>query len=132
MIQKFEDINEFGEYPDEKIIEEFFDFVLKKSTDEPLMVTLDKLVELGDKQWHNYEEPKSKFKEKIKSFLVSKWSNESDFLEKVLIISYDFALDKSFYQTALNSYKGESYEEFAKDLANSSDDNIDPYWTMRK
>lgn len=132
MIQKFEDINEYGEYPDEPIIEEFFDYVIKNSINEPLMETLEKLTELGDKQWHNYEEPKSAFKEKIKKFLISKWSTDSDFLEQVLIISYDFALDKNFYQTALNSYKGESYEEFAKDLANSPGENIDPYWSLRK
>ncbi len=132
MIQKFEDINEYCEYPSEEIIEEFFDYVLKNSIKESLMETLEKLTELGDKQWHNYKEPKSAFKEKIKNFLVLKWSTESDYLEKVLIISYNFALDKSFYQTALNNYKGDSYQEFAKDLANSTGENIDPYWTLRK
>lgn len=132
MIQKFEDINEYGEYPDESIIEEFIDFVIQNSVDEQLMQTLDKLVELGDKQWHNYEEPKTNVKEKMKNFLISKWSEDSDFLEQVLAISYCFALDKDFYCLALNNYKGQHRNEFEKDLINSPGENIDPYWTMRK
>ncbi len=132
MIQKFEDLNNYEEYPSEGVIEEFIDFVIKNSVNEPLMLTLDKLGELGDKQWHCYEEPKMHVKEKVKAFLSSNWTNESDFLEQILVVSYCFALDKVFYQKALDSYAGEHYKHFEKDLVNSPGENIDPYWTMRK
>lgn len=131
MIKKFEDLNNYEEYPSQEVIEEFIDFVIRNSLNEDLMLTLEKLVDLGDKQWHCYEEPKMHVKEKLRNFLTSNWTNETDYLENVLILSYCFALDKSFYQKALNSYSGKHYKNFEKDLINSLGENIDPYWTMR-
>ena len=133
MIQSFEDLNKLEEYPPRHVVEEFVDFVLKNSVDEPLTTTFEKLEELSDKQWHTYELPSDKVKQKLKNFIISHWTdNTPEFLESVLIISACFALDKVFFKTVLDNYKGESFKEFETDLLKSPDETIDPYWSLKK
>ena len=133
MIQSFDDLNKLEEYPPRHVVEEFVDFVIKNSADEPLRVTLEKLEELSDKQWHTYELPADNVKLKLKNFIISHWvDNTPEFLESILVISCCFALDKTFFKSALDKYKGESFKEFETDIIKSPDENIDPYWSLKK
>jgi hypothetical protein len=133
MITSFEQINDYPEYPKQEIINIFVDFVIANSIDEPLNKTLEKLEELADKQYHLYQEPKKKIKEKLKNWIVANWNSASDeLLESIMCVLSGFAMKKELYQIALDNYNGEDKSDFEKILINSSEENINPWWDLKK
>ncbi len=129
---KYTDISKYPEFPPNDIVEKFCDLVLEESEKEIAQETLGKLQYLGDKQWHTYCVPSKELQQRIKSWLIKNWvSNSSEYLESLLVISFDFSFDKEFYKTALDLYQGKHKSEFTAHLENSLGDNIDPWWTMK-
>lgn len=129
---EFADISKYPEFPSNEVVEKFCNLVLDESEKEAVQETLEKLRYLGDKQWHTYHLPSKELQQKIKSWLIKNWvSNSAEDLESLLVISFDFSLDKEFYKTALDLYQGKFKSEFMSNFENSSGDNIDPWWTMK-
>ena len=107
--------------------------VLVESEKDDISVTLAKLNELGDRQWHTYELPDPALQTRLRKWLIDNWvSADQDYLESVLGLSYCFALDKELYGLALQYYTGEHLKEFQRDLEKSDGDNIDPWWSMKQ
>ena len=105
--------------------------VLEESKKEDISVTLAKLNELGDRQWHTYELPDSALQARLRRLLIDNWvAADQGYLESVLGLSYCFALDKELYRCALTNYTGDHLEEFQRSLENSVGDNINPWWSM--
>jgi len=106
--------------------------VLKEADTEDSLTTLQKLEELGDRQWHTYELPDPQTQQEIKNWMIRNWSSPTEaWLEGTLAVIYMFALNKQLFQKALQTYTGPHKEEFEKDLLNSHSDNIDPRWSMK-
>ena len=132
VITRFEDIDKYPEYPSEDIIKMFVDYVIQNSIDEDPKKTLSKLGDLGDKQWHTYQELPIEYKNNIKEFLIRIWNNnDNEFLESILSISYCFALEKGFYKKAFENYSGNFKSDFERDLNASVGEFINPWWTLK-
>ncbi len=107
--------------------------VLEESEKDSISVTLAKLDELADRQWHTYELPDPGLQTRLRKWLIDNWvSADQDYLESVLGLSYCFALDKELYRRALQCYKGEHLKEFQRDLEKSGGDSIDPWWSLKQ
>ena len=93
--------------------------------------TLAKLEILADRQWHTYERPAPELQAALREFLIQHWvSTDEWFIEVVLGLAYCFALDKEFYQKALEAYSGEHLAEFQETFDRSKGDTIDPWWSL--
>ena len=128
---KYEDLEEMPEYPEPKVLEKLCILVLDESNKKGLKITMDRLDELGDKQWHTYELPSSELKERLTSWMKQNWIVISNkYLIDALGISYGFALSRSFFKEILDQYNGEGKKEFIDAYNNSTQDYIDPWWTL--
>lgn len=127
-------LEEYESLPDSMSRDEIYRHcmtVLEESKKEDTSVTLAKLNELADRQWHTYELPDSALQDRLSRWLIDNWvSADQDYLESVLGLSYCFALDKELYRCALANYTGNHVKEFQRSLENSVGDKIDPWWSM--
>lgn len=106
---------------------------LNESEKDDISVTLAKLHELGERQWHTYELPDAALQTRLNEWLINNWiSADQDYLESVLGLAYCFALSKELYRCALQYYMGEHLSDFQRDLDKSDGDNIDPWWSMKQ
>jgi hypothetical protein len=129
---KLEDLNNYPEYPSIEVVERFCNFVLDEAEKFTPEVTLGNLQYLGDKQWHTYKLPSKELQTRIKKWLIQNWTlNSKKYLEGILVVCFNFALDKEFFRQALNLYSGEHKQEFEKMLENSTEDHIDPWWSLK-
>ena len=130
---KFEDLNNYPEYPDNKVVDQFCRLVLAEAEEKIPEETLGRLRYLGDKQWHTYELPSKELQIRMKNWLIqSGVLDSSENLADALVVSFYFGLDKEFYKTILNRYVGENKWQFVKDFENSLGDTIDPWWSLKK
>lgn len=135
MINSFEEINNYPEYPEQDVVKNFVEYVLDKSINESREITLEKLEILTDKQYHLYNEPCNDLKIKLKNWIILNWvNNTNDFLESILGIIRNFSLEKEFYKKALENYKGEDldHKDFEKELINSVGIYMNPWWDLEK
>ena len=113
-------------------VERYCFLILQESSLESVTQTLEKLREMSDRQWHTYELPSKELRNKLKNWLIQNWtSNSSEYLESMMVLSYCFGLDKEFFSQALAHYDGKFKVNFQRDLENSPDDRIDPWWRLR-
>lgn len=130
---KLEDLNNYPEYPSKDIVEQFCNLALDEADHVTTKETLDNLRYLGDKQWHTYELPSSGLRARIKAWLINSGTADSDEnLQDLLVISFYFAQDKGFYKMLLDRFKGESKWQFESNFENSLEDDIDPWWSLKK
>jgi hypothetical protein len=126
------DYKRLPDYLDPLAVDEYCLRALAESSTESVWITIEKLKELSDRQWHTYRLPPKALQIKLQSWLVKHWSSDSpEYLEAVMIISYCFGLEKRIFVRALKSYRGKFRTVFQKDLENSSEDFIDPWWGLK-
>ena len=102
------------------------------SSSEAVGSALAKLDILADRQWHTYELPAPELQAALREWLIRHWvSDDQDYLEIVLGVAYCYALDKEFYQKALEAYSGDHRAEFQQIFDKSKGDTIDPWWSLR-
>jgi len=126
-------IQDYENLPDYMEVEELYRYcmlALDESNNEEMFTTLEKLDELGNRQWHTYELPNSDLQNRIRNWIINNWENSQTFLEGVLGICYCFGLDKELYIQALNGYTGVHKQEFENNLKNSTGNFINPWWSM--
>jgi len=129
---KYEDLNNLPEYPDAEIIEKLCIQVLEDSISNGIELTIERLDELCDKQWHTYERPSNFLMNRLTLWLRKNWNpNSNEYLLFVLGVSYSFSLSKSLYKEALDNYEGEDKLEFEEAYFNSNQDYIDPWYSLR-
>ncbi|MBI5954008.1 MAG: hypothetical protein HY865_20320 [Chloroflexi bacterium] len=129
---KLEDLNNYPEYPEIEVVEQFCNLVLDQAETVMIEETLGNLRCLGDKQWHTYKIPSETLRERVKAWLVYSGVLDSmKYLEDVLVIAFYFCLDKEFYKNALERYTGMHQQEFARSLENSTGKIIDPWWSLK-
>jgi hypothetical protein len=130
---KLEDLNNYPEYPDKEIVKQFCILVLDEAENKTAKETLSNLRYLGDKQWHTYELPSDELRARIKAWLINSGAVDSDEnLVDALVISFCFALDKAFYKMLLDRLSGETKWQFTQDFENSLQDDMDPWWSLKK
>ena len=130
---KLEDLNNYPEYPPQEVVEQFCDLALDEAEHVTTKETLGTLCYLGDKQWHTYKLPSSELRARIKAWLIHSGAVDSDEnLVDLLVISFCFALDKTFYKLLLDRYSDETKWQFAANIENSPEDDIDPWWSLKK
>ena len=110
---KFADYQILPDYMEQAEVEKYCILILQEASLETVNQTLCKLKEMGNRQWHTYRLPSKEFQQELKQWLIQSWtSNTDEFLEYVLVISFDFGLDKEFYKKALDLYRGKNQREF--------------------
>ncbi len=128
---KYEDLYEMPEYPAPDIVEKLCFLVLDESQEMGIDITMERIDELSDKQWHTYEWPSDILKERITCWLEENWNVASnEYFLFVLGVGYCFALNKTFFKKALDQYNGEHKKEFEDDYNNSPQDFINPWWSL--
>lgn len=104
---KFEDLNNYPEYPNTGIVEQLRNLVLDDAEKDLPEATLEALCYLGDKQWHTYRYPSKELRTHIKNWLIQCGILDSDKdLTNVLVVSFDFTRDKEFHKTVSTRYTG--------------------------
>ena len=99
----------------------------KESIDE----SLEKLNALAGAQWRAKEIQSKSLRTLLTRWLNDNYSSLLNYQEAVLGIAYCFGLDKEFFRGILDSYDGDSRQEFVEHLEKSTGDFIDPYWSIR-
>jgi hypothetical protein len=129
------DLKEYSDLPDSISCDDVHRYCIQALSEaicEDISITLEKLDELGDRQWHTYELPKPELQIQLREWLIQNWiSATPDYLESVLDLSYCFALDKEIYRRALHDYNGEHLIEYQRHLEMSDGNTIDPWWSLR-
>jgi len=114
-------------------VEKYCYLILEESNREDRKFTISKLREMCDRQWHTYTLPSSDLQLALKEWLINNWgTNSKEYLETILVISFNFGLDKAFFIKALSLYDGRHVTEFQRDLDKSTGDNINPWWSMEE
>jgi len=129
---KIDDLQNLPDVMTRDEVRKLCDLILKEADAEDSHTTLQKLEELGDRQWHMYELPDPQTQQEIRNWMIRNWISPTEaWLEGVLAVIYMFALDKQLFQRALQSYTGPHKDEFEKDLLHSPGEYIDPWWSMK-
>ena len=129
---KLEDLNNYPEYPEIEVVEQFCNLVLDQAETVMTEETFGHLRYLGDKQWHTYKVPSEMLRERVKAWLIYSGALDSEkYLEIMLVIAFYFCLDKEFYETVLEKYTGTHKQEFVRSLENSTGEIIDPWWSLK-
>ncbi|OPY88304.1 MAG: hypothetical protein A4E71_00515 [Smithella sp. PtaU1.Bin162] len=127
-----EDYNRLPDGLTPKEVRAYLTTLLKESEAENPDVTVEKLILLGERQWHTYELLPRGMRSQLQEWIIKNWTDGSEkCLESFLIIACDYALDKEIFAQALKRYHGKSAGEFERDLANSREDYVDPWWSMK-
>jgi hypothetical protein len=125
-------LEDYEALPDKLSVAEVHEYTMQiLSSPMALESALAKLEILADRQWHTYELPAPELQAALREWLIRHWVSKDEwFLETVLGLAYCYALDKEFYQKALEAYSGEHLAEFQEIFNNSKGDSIDPWWSL--
>ena len=129
-------LSEYGKLPDYMDISEVEKYcllILDEADQEIRETTISKLREMCNRQWHTYKQPSLELKSALKEWLINNWVSNSDhYLETIMVISFNFGLEKALFTKALSLYKGRHVTEFKRNIEKSLGDNINPWWSMEE
>ena len=99
----------------------------------PTASDLERLLDLGDMQWHTYEVPSLDLRRLLTHWLTPfAESAPQKSLEDLLAVAYCFSLEADFFKRLLLRYTGEHRQEFEADLSRAVEGFIDPWWSLRE
>ena len=128
------ELSEYRKLPDQMDIsevEKYCFLILEEARLDSREITISKLCEMCNRQWHTYKLPSTDLQTALKDWLINNWiTNSNDYLETIMVIAFNFGLDKAFFAKAYSFYDGLSMVEFQRDLDKSTGDNINPWWSM--
>ncbi len=127
-LQEYEDLPTYLASAD---VWDLTELTLRDSAGEDLELTFEKLFLVADQQWHSYEEPPERIRTLVRDWLLAHWQADStEYLERVMRVSFYWALDKAFFRRALDVYRGDK-AEYERLLEVSPGDHIDPWHSLR-
>jgi hypothetical protein len=133
MVKEYTELSKQPEYPERAVVQEFVEFVIDNAVTESRNVTICKLRELADKQYHTYEKPSKELVAKIEKYLTQNWADNSEkFLEDIMVIAVCFCLHKDLFGKALEKYKGKGQREFQLDYEHPDGCEMNPWWDLKK
>ncbi len=128
-------LDEYEQLPDCMTVSEVHQHcmvILDDAVTDDVSLTLAKLDEMSNRQWHTYELPEATLQTRLREWLIDNWvSPDEAFLESVLGLAFCFGLDKDLFQQALRGYKGQHVGEFQQHLDESNGSSIDPWWSLK-
>ena len=114
-------------------VKKYCDILLEEAEHEPTNATLDKLDEMGIRQWDTYETPDEDLQDRLTDWINKNLElHDQRMIEGALKTIYSFSLSKDLYEKYLNVYIGEFKDQCVEILNNAHGDRIDPYWRSKK